>query len=208
MSVKEQKTISRSAQCERGFSLIETMVVVMIIMIVCAIAIFALQPSLQSSRADNAMREVLDQMRQAREYSIANRRYVQITFPVVAGKSEVVMTQLNATPFGPGGTNAVLSTVVLAPPTQFYVFPTTPDTPDGYGNSASIVFEGTNGGPPGGMAFQSDGTLVDMATFQPINGSVFLGISTVKTSARAVTVLGSTGRIRGWKGTGSYWFQF
>jgi prepilin-type N-terminal cleavage/methylation domain-containing protein len=193
---------------ERGFSLIEMMVVVLIIMIISAMAIFALQPALQGVRADTVMRQVLDQLRQAREYSIANRRYVQVTFPVVGGNSEVVMTQLNAAPFGPGGANAILSKVVIAPPTQFYVFPLTPDTPDGYGNSAAIVFEGTNGGPPGGMAFQSDGTLVDMATFQPINGSVFVGVSTVKTSARAVTVLGSTGRVRGWKGTGSVWFQF
>jgi type II secretory pathway pseudopilin PulG len=206
VSVKQQNLVG--AHSEQGFSLIETMVVVLIIMIVCAIAIFALQPSLQSARADTAMREILDQMRQAREYSIANRRYVKVTFPVVAGDSEVVMTQLNAAPYGPGGANTILSTVVIAPPTQFYVFPTAPDTPDAYGDSASIVFEGTSGGPPSGMAFQSDGTLVDLATFQPINGSVFLGVSTVRTSARAVTVLGATGRVRGWKGTGTYWFQF
>jgi Tfp pilus assembly protein PilE len=193
---------------EPGFSVIEMMIVVLIIMIVTTIAIFALQPALQNVKADTAMREVLDQMRQAREYSIANRRYVQVTFPVVTGKYEIQMTELNAVPFGPGGANATLSTVVIQPPATFYVFPSSPDTPDAFGNAAAIEFEGTSGGPPGGMAFQSDGTLVDMTSFQPINGTVFLGVVGQLTSARAVTVLGATGRVRGWQGTGTTWFQF
>jgi hypothetical protein len=37
---------------------------------------------------------------------------------------------------------------------------------------------------------------------------VFLGVPGTATSARAVTVLGSTGRVRGWKGTGTAWVQF
>jgi prepilin-type N-terminal cleavage/methylation domain-containing protein len=193
---------------EPGFSVIEMMIVVLIILIISAMAIFALQPTLQNAKADTVMRQVLDQMRQAREYSIANRRYIQVTFPVVAGDSEIEMTELNAVPYGPGGANVVLSTVPIQPPNGFYVFPGTPDTPDAYGNGAAIEFESTSGGPPGGMAFQSDGTLVDLTTFQPINGTVFLGIKGLATSARAVTVLGATGRVRGWKGTGATWFQF
>ena len=58
------------------------------------------------------------------------------------------------------------------------------------------------------MLFQSDGELVDGATFQPINGTVFLGFPGKNTSARAITVLGGTGRVRGWKGTGANWFRF
>jgi hypothetical protein len=58
------------------------------------------------------------------------------------------------------------------------------------------------------MYFQNDGELVDGSTFQPINGTVFLGVSTLNTtSARAITVLGSTGRVRAWKFNGSAWSQ-
>lgn len=193
--------------------MVELVVVVALIIIISAMALFALQPALQDARFDAAMREVVDQLRQAREYSITTHRYVQVTFPVVVSAGltnyEVQMTQLNAVPFGPGGANTVLSTVSIQRPATFYVFPApAPDTPDGYGASASIVFEGTNNGPPGGMMFQSDGEFVDKATFQPINGTVFLGQFGKSTSARAVTVLGSTGRVRGWKGTGMGWFQF
>jgi prepilin-type N-terminal cleavage/methylation domain-containing protein len=208
--VKQNSHLISVQRRYHGFSLIEVMVVIVIIMVVSAMAIFALQPALQSAKADTTMRQVLDQMRQAREFSIANRRYVQITFPLVGGQYRIAMTELNAVPFGPGGANVVLSTMPLQPPSTFYIFPHSADTPDGYGNTASIEFEGTNGGPPGGMAFQSDGTLVDLATFQPINGSLFLGVANEPATARAVTVLGSTGRVRAWRGTGNgaTWLQF
>jgi hypothetical protein len=58
------------------------------------------------------------------------------------------------------------------------------------------------------MIFQSDGELVSAATLQPINGTVFLGVPGNPLSIRAITVLGSTGRVRGWKGADARWFQF
>jgi prepilin-type N-terminal cleavage/methylation domain-containing protein len=208
-------SIGRSANRERGFSMIELGVVIMIILIVAAMAIFALQPSLQDAKYDNAMRQVIDQLRQAREYAIANRRYVQVSFPIVviAGQPtqyQVVTTERNAGTYGPAGAGAdvVLSTVPIQVPAQYFLYPAAPDTPDGFGNAAAIEFEGLNGGPILGMMFQSDGELVDGGTFQPINGTVFIGFPNAPTASRAVTVLGGTGRIRGWKYTGTTWFQF
>jgi prepilin-type N-terminal cleavage/methylation domain-containing protein len=205
----------RSANRERGFSMIELGVVIMIILIVAAMAIFALQPSLQDADYDNAMRQVIDQLRQAREYAIANRRYVQVTFPtvVIGGQPtqyQVVTTQKNVAPYGPAGAgaDAILSTVPIQIPAQYFVYPAAPDTPDGFGNAAAIEFEGLNGGPILGMMFQSDGELVDGGTYQPINGTVFIGFPNKATASRAVTVMGGTGRIRGWKYTGVSWFQF
>ena len=58
-------------------------------------------------------------------------------------------------------------------------------------------------------AFQSDGEFLDGATFLPINGTVYLGVTGQTSTARAVTVLGTTGRVRGWKSNGSnVWYQF
>ena len=162
---------NRNREC--GFSMVELVVVVALIIIISAMALFALQPALQDARFDAAMREVVDQLRQATEYSITTHRYVQLPVVLSAGLTnyEVQMTQLNAVPFGPGGANTVLSTVSIQRPATFYVFPApAPDTPDGYGASASIVFEEFNNGPPGGMMFQSDGEFVDKATFNPSTG--------------------------------------
>jgi prepilin-type N-terminal cleavage/methylation domain-containing protein len=215
--VKQQQTNSestqRSANRARGFSMIEVSVVIMLILIISAMAIFALQPSLQDAKYDNAMREVIDQLRQGREYAIANRRYVQVTFPIVViggqlTQYQVVLTARNAPPLGPAGVDTVLSTVPIQEPAQFFIFPGSVDTPDAFGNASAIEFEGLNPGPVLGMMFQSDGELVDGGTFQPINGTVFIGFPNQATASRAVTVLGATGRIRGWKLAKTQWFQF
>jgi len=56
------------------------------------------------------------------------------------------------------------------------------------------------------LMFLSDGTFVD-AQGNPLNGSVFLGLNNHPETARAVTVLGATGRVRGYRWTGSRWIQ-
>ena len=203
----------RDRSGERGFSMTELSVAIGIILIIFGMAIAAFQPAIQAAKYDTGMRQVLDQLRQAREYSLANRRYVQVTFPIVPTANgpeyQVVITEMN-TFFTPGGgaVNPVLSTTPIQFPEQFYVYPGYVDTPDGYGNSGAIVFGGTIGGPAAGMVFQSDGELVSAATLQPINGTVFLGVPGNPQSVRAITVLGSTGRVRGWKGADSRWFAF
>jgi hypothetical protein len=52
--------------------------------------------------------------------------------------------------------------------------------------------------------FTTDGTLID-SNGSPVNGTVFLSIANVPKSARAVTVLGATGRVRGYRWTGLAW---
>jgi len=215
--VKQQET---NFECGRrdsnrhcGFSLLEMTVVIALILIVSAIAVIKLQPVLQDAKTDVAMRQVLDQLRQAREYSIANRRYIQVTFPivVVGGKTQyqIVMTQRNDLTVGGAAANPVLSTVPIQAPATFLSFGGV-DTPDVYGNAAAIEFAGVNGGPAAGMMFQSDGEFVAGGTYLPINGTVFIGVAGQPTSARAITVLGTTGRIRAWKtsANAASWVQF
>ena len=198
-------------KAQRGFSLIELLVVIGLILVVSAMALIQMAPIMADSKMDSSVRQVMDQLRQGREYAVANRRFVKVTFPtaVVGGvaRYQVVLTQMNTLTTGAGAINPVLSTLIIQSPAQFAQLGG-PDTPDGYGNGAAIVFNSVSGGPIGGMLFESDGELVDGSTFQPINGTVFLGVPGKNTSARAITVLGTTGRIRGWKGTGTLWTQF
>ena len=190
---------------ESGFSMMELLIVVSIVLIVTAISITQLRPNLQNARIDAAMRQVLETLRQAREYSIANRRYVQLKFPAT---NQLQLIQLDTLTPGAGGINPVLDTVTLSPPLIF-TLDGMPDTPDAYGNGGPIYFEGIVNGPVGGMVFQSDGEFLDGATFLPINGTVFLGVTGQQSTARAVTVLGTTGRVRGWKSQGNTtWYQF
>jgi Tfp pilus assembly protein PilE len=193
---------------EAGFSTVELMIVVSITAVLTVIAILQMQAALRNARFDSAMHLVVEQIRQAREYAITNRRYIAISFPIVAGQSQIITTQMNTLTPGGGGVNPVLSTVVLPPPEGYLLMGTLPDTPDGFGNVAPIEFEGVAGGPVGGMLFQSDGELVDGGTFLPVNGTVFIAEPNQPVSARAVTVLGTTGRVRGWKSVGTGWLPF
>ncbi len=191
-----------------GFSMIELVVAMAMTAVLTVIAILQLQPAMRTARSDSALRIVVDQVRQAREFAVANRRYVAISFAVVGGYSKVTIQQMNSMTPGAGTVNPVIYSVPLPQPMAFLVNGSLPDTPDGFGNAAPIVFGGAAGGPALGMLFQSDGALVDATTLLPINGTVFLAEPNQVSTARAITVLGSTGRVRGWKSNGKGWFQF
>ena len=96
----------RTGNGEKGFSMIEMMVVVAVVMVVFGMAIIQLRPTLADADMDAAMRQVLDQIRQAREYSIAKRRYIQVQFKTVAvgagNQYQVITTQRNDLTSGAG----------------------------------------------------------------------------------------------------------
>ncbi len=197
---------------QRGFSMIELCVVIGIIMIVSAMALFRIGPALQAQRADNAMRQVVEQLRSARELAMTNRRWVQVAFPVVVvgGVSEnrVQTTIRNALTLG-AGPDVALRPIPIQSPMTFYVFPgPVPDTPDAFGNANAIEFGGIANGPVGGILFDGNGQLVNGTTFLPMNGTVFIGVAGLPTTGRAITVMGTTGRIRGWSSNGTAWTQF
>jgi Tfp pilus assembly protein PilE len=195
---------------ERGTTMLELLIAIVILFTITTVAVISMQTPLQTMRSDAAMREVLDQLRQAREFSIVNRRYVQVTFPKSAsGQPEVVITERNTlTTTQNAGADVVLSTTPLEAPLAFLLETGMPDTPDGFGNAYAVEFEGLNGLPLSGILFQSDGEMVDGGTYLPVSGTVFLGVAGNKASARAITVLGTTGRVRGWKSNGIGWLQF
>ena len=93
----------------------------------------------------------------------------------------------------------MLTSVALESNATFSLTPSVPDTPDAFGANASLCF-GASSGTCSAQAYQfnSDGTFTD-ANGVVINGTVFLSIANQPESARAITVLGTTGRVRGYK---------
>jgi type IV pilus assembly protein PilA len=193
------RATARLRRAKPGFSMIEVLIGLAIIGVVAGIAIIEIQPTLQRWHADNGMYEVLGQMRWARQESIAERRDIQVQF---LGTNEIKLIRQDE----PAG-QTVLSDLFLTGSTTFMLTPGMPDTPDGFGNASAIEFAGVAGGPPI-MQFQSDGTFVD-GNGNPIDGTVFLGIPNIPYTARAVTLLGATGRVRTFSsvGVGSGWVQ-
>jgi hypothetical protein len=84
---------------------------------------------------------------------------------------------------------------------EFRLFGGVSDTPDAFGNGSAVSFGG-----PGPWLFLSNGILVDSGA-NPINGTVFLGQADHPETARAVTILGATGRVRDYKWTGTAWIH-
>ncbi|MGH9526502.1 MAG: hypothetical protein ACRD2F_07515, partial [Terriglobales bacterium] len=81
----------------------------------------------------------------------------------------------------------------------FQVFAGLPDTPDAFGDSAATDFTDVNGGAGGDtLMFLSNGSVTDAAG-NLVNGTVFMGLGTDSTTARAVTLYGITGIVHGYR---------
>lgn len=188
---------------QAGFSLLEVTMVMAISLIILGMSIIKLQPLWQQVQANSALQQVKETLREGRELAISQRRTIVVKF---TGGNTLSFYQVTE-PANTVSTTAFL-TLPLPGQAQFMTYTGEADTPDGFGipSSGGIEFGGSSGTPTSGVEFQSDGTFTD-GNGSPINGTVFLGLPNVKTSARAVTILGNTGRIKPYHYTGSAWNQ-
>lgn len=183
----------RKVRNQAGFSLLEMLLVVVILLIVMGMALMSTRSIQTNLRANAGLNQVVGLLRSARETSISERRNVRLE---LLGTNRIRLTRQEL----PVGTT-VISDVTLENNMQFMLTPGVADTPDLFGNAAAVSFGGT---PM--MLFMSDGTFVD-ANGNPLNGSLFLGVPNQPEMARAVTIVGATGRIRGYRWTGGGWLQ-
>lgn len=181
----------RFAGSERGFSLIETLVVASLAMILMGMTVVQVRTSRASMNADNAMRLVMGELTRARDMAVAQRRNIQVTFH---GVNEMRATRIEI----PTGTT-LLRKAIMEGNIHFALPSGTPDTTDAFGAGSALDFDGN-----GTVIFNSDGMLVD-STGNTINGTVFLAAPNDPYATRAVTILGSTGRVRGFRRLNSAW---
>ncbi|MGH9745869.1 MAG: prepilin-type N-terminal cleavage/methylation domain-containing protein [Candidatus Acidiferrales bacterium] len=208
--MKEQQ--SRLKACgrgdrTRGFSMVEMVVVVAVAMTLMAIVTLQAQPALLQIRANTAKDQIQSALRTAREMAISDRRSVKVEF-LVNPAGNPAGSYVRLTRQGGGfGPDTVIQFLAIQNSVVFTTFNGVPDTPDGYGNAAPIYFGGVANGPAAGMFYQSDGTFIT-STGIPINGTVFLGIPGQPSTARAITVLGTTGRVRSYHISTTTWFDY
>lgn len=193
----------------RGFSLIEMMAVIGVMLITTAMAVNMLMPDVNNSRVVTAYNTTLLALRQARDISIAQRQVYFVTFiHNAAPPDEITITQ--------GGSGTVVDTYKLPLDMAFIIVPGVPTgggkTPDGFGNGGTAIAfdQGINGGNPDVVYFYPDGSAQDV-NGNVNNGVVYVARAADLYSSRAVTVWGATGRLRGWRlynsnGT-NYWRQ-
>jgi prepilin-type N-terminal cleavage/methylation domain-containing protein len=178
---------------KRGFSLIELSIVMVLVVTIGGFALLNIGAIVPGMRANAGMYMTLAQLRNGRESAMEQRRNIEVRF---LGDNQIQLVR-NEVPAG----TTILSTVELANRCQFLLFNGVPDSPDFFGQMDAVDFGGA-----ATMTFLSDGTLVD-AQGNPLNGSIFLGIPDHPETARAVTILGATGRVRSYRWTGTSWIQ-
>jgi len=192
-----------------GFSLIETLIVLSLMMIASGIFFMSLQPALKDTRVTNAYNATLMTMRRAREQAIAERRVYLVTFNNAVTPNTITITRAS--------TGQVTSTISLPTDITFRAEPGIPTTlattPDHFGTgSPAIDFDqGVAGGAKNVVFFNPDGSAQDINS-NTNNGVIYLARSGSLYTSRAITVWGSTGRLRGYRlypiaGGGSIWRQ-
>ena len=189
--MKKETLLQRSDNA--GFSVVETGIAALVICVIAGFAVLTIPGIMPGINANTCLNQTVAQLRSGRELAIAQRRSIELRF---VGNDQVELVRFDV----PAG-RTVLSTIMLEGDMQFLVFGGIPDTPDAFGNGTAVAFGG-----PAPFMFLSDGALVD-AQGNPINGSVFLGLIDHPETARAVTILGATGRVRGYRWSGTSWIH-
>jgi prepilin-type N-terminal cleavage/methylation domain-containing protein len=182
----------QKGETSAGFSLIELLVVTGLIAVGGSVAIIQTDSALSNYRGNSAMRTVIGQLNRARTLAMTQRRNMTLQF-VAPNQIQIVRQDV------PAGTT-VLSRTLMEHAAQFHVFPGVADTPDVFGNAADCDF----GAATTSIAFTPEGALVNQRGV-PVNGTVYVGRPTDVKTIRAVTVFGSTGRIRGYRWNGTRW---
>ena len=176
---------------ERGYSLVEVLVVASLSMVLMAMALVQINTSRATMNADNAMRLVMGELARARDMAIQQRRNIQVTFH---NGNEIRTTRLEI-PLG----STMLRRTIMEGNLRFALPSGTPDTTDAFGAGSALDFDGN-----GTVIFNSDGMLID-SSGSSINGTVFLAAPNDPYATRAVTILGSTGRVRGFRRLNTTW---
>jgi prepilin-type N-terminal cleavage/methylation domain-containing protein len=186
----------------RGFTLIEALIALTIILVMSAVSYLTLRPAWEDARLNAAYNGSLMTLRQARQWSIDNRKTYLVTFNPVGTPAGANMIQTNR--MDAGAVGPVVNQMTLPPDIQFLNIPGIPNTaagaPDNLGTgSKPVQFDiGVAGGVDNQIYFFPDGSARDVNN-NINNGVVYLARPNQLYSSRAITVIGGAGRMRGWR---------
>lgn len=197
-------------QSALGFSVLEILIVLSIICVLSTAAMVGLQTVRNATYVNDAYSMVLREVQTAHQLAIDQRCIAQLTFdpngtvPNAQGTGTMLIQLIKA------GVSRNYETPQLLPPgIQFTTFAGMPVTgslpagvpPDGFGHGMFAVDFGTDfGGNKTDIYFQPNGTAMDAATGGQINnGVVYFGRPAQLATARAVSLMGATGRVKGWR---------
>jgi prepilin-type N-terminal cleavage/methylation domain-containing protein len=188
--------IARSA---RGFTLLEMLVVVALIMIVSGVAAAITPGVIRAVKGNSATMQAKAFLDRVREVAVTKRRNIDVRF-LAPNQLQAEERQVPGAPVDPARFN---ETITFEGGLQYLTFPGVPDTPDLFGGMATPI---SLGGAPVVM-FTSEGTFADI-NGDFINATVAFGTVGNPLSANAVTILGTTAKVRQWRWSGTQWKSY
>jgi prepilin-type N-terminal cleavage/methylation domain-containing protein len=188
------------ARKQKGFSLIELMFVMAIILILSTFALLQIGNSLRLQPANAALQTTLGQLRRVHEMAVDQRRTYRVTFSTPRTIQVDQVGFDTATP--PNRTFTLVSRIDLPPSIQFTVVSGVPTAsskvPDGYGNgTVAIDLDKDFGGGGTDVYFQRDGRALDSSN-RVNNGVLYMCRPGDVMSCKAVSLWGYSGRVKGW----------
>ena len=181
----------------RGFSLLELMITLSIVLVMAGVTFMALMPMFKQNKVDAAYDTTLSVIRTYRSQAITQSKRYIITF-TAPGTIEVQYWGVGV-PVSPAP--VTVATYQIPTDIQFAVqagFPSS--APDGLGGGGTAIDfdQGMGVGSQNYIMFMPDGSSQD--TLGNYNsGVVYLTRPGDLYSSRAVSVFGTTGRVRGWR---------
>jgi len=186
-----------------GFSLLELMITVSLVLVLAGVTFISLGPMLHQSHTNSAYDTTLMALRNTRNLAITQSHEYYVNFNPAGFPAGTIQVQYQPPAVGAGVAPPVEQVITYSIPTDisFAVqagFPA--NTPDSFGTGVTAIdFETTPGVPLNYVVFFPDGSAQDnLGNYS--SGVVYLTRpgDTIY-SSRAVTVWGATGRIRGWQ---------
>ena len=197
-----------AASKRRGFSLLELMITIAIGMTTAGVTFMALKPLFQQNHVDAAYDTALSVIRNYRNQSISQSKRYILTF--TAPGTITVQYWGVGLPVSPPP--VTVATYTLPPDIEFAVqsgFPAAAPDSFGAGGTAIDFDQGMGLGSQNYIMFMPDGSSQD--TLGNYNsGVLYLTRAGDLYSSRAVSVFGTTGRVRGWRlynQSGNTWVQ-
>jgi prepilin-type N-terminal cleavage/methylation domain-containing protein len=190
---------------QRGFSLLEMMIVIAIGFTAAAVSVVTLVPLMKQNNVSSAYDTTLMALRNYQNLAITQRKRYIVTFtqPAPPGVGTITVTRWDyAVPVSPAP--VLVATFTLPPDVSFSTQAGYPSTaaavPDGFGaGTVPIDFDqGMGLGSQNYVMFMPDGSSQDLLGNWN-SGILYMGRAADLYSSRSITVFGATGRIRGWR---------
>ena len=197
---------------QRGFTMIEMLIVMTIAGIMAVFAVAQIVPAMRNARAESAIQTVAGWMRRTQERAVDERRVYRLSF-IAPGTLQIDL--VNIAPPNPI-TYTFIQSINLPTDVQFQVvanLPTGANAQDGFGTGGVVPINlgQENGGNLTQIYYQPDGRSLDNLN-RPNSGVVYTCRTGEILSCRAATVWATTGHTKTWRvvqqtGGGYLWTQ-